>query len=295
MKKTVIIFTIISIALLLLCSCSLFGSDSEDDRSAASYPADTTSVSPETEELLNAVTGGADLDSLSLDELLELYDRFLEGENDVMNDGAEYDLYYREVETVSGADAEIGYDLPENTQTAVYSDKEWENKTYEALDITAGMSPAEKAGYEAAMKELEDFDAAEFQTGIDGMIEGLEGFEDYDPDDHGEYESSEDDPVLLNEWPDNEITRQVPVPAFASPTIVADNDSIVVMSSSSTFSEAKTYANQLKTAGFTKDIYEDTNSVAGYDIYTFTAENQNGLSVSLTFAAGTVTVSISKD
>ena len=99
----------------------------------------------------------------------------------------------------------------------------------------------------------------------------------------------------MNEWPDNEITRQVPKPAFATPTIVADNDSIVVMSNSSTLSEAKSYVAQLKAAGFTKDIYEDTNSVAGYDIYTFTAENQNGLSVSLTFAAGTVTVSISGD
>ena len=132
------------------------------------------------------------------------------------------------------------------------------------------------------------------------MLKGIEGFEDYDPDDPeaGEDPDSQgtnDDPAILIEWPDNEITRQVPKPAVKAPTIVADSDSVTLMSSSSTFSEAKTYANQLKTAGFTKDIYEDTNSVAGYEIYTFTAENQNGLSVSLTFAAGTVTVSISKD
>ena len=46
-------------------------------------------------------------------------------------------------------------------QTATYSDKEWEDKTFEALDPTANMSPDDKAGYEAAMKELDDFDAEE--------------------------------------------------------------------------------------------------------------------------------------
>ena len=295
MKKTVIIFAIISLAMLLLCSCSLLNSGDTESRPEISVPADTPSPDPETEALLNTVTGGVDLDSLSLDELLALYDKFLEGENDAMNDGAEYDLYYRDVETVSGADAETGYDFPENTQTAVYSDKAWEDKTYETLDITADMSPADKAGYEAAMKELENFDAEEFQAGIDAMIEGLEGFEDYEPGDYSEYDPDDDDPVIMNEWPDNEITRQVPKPAFASPTIVAGSDGITVMSNSSTLNEAKSYVKQLKDAGFTKDVYEDTNSVAGYDIYTFTAENQNGLSVSLTFAAGTVTVSISKD
>ena len=295
MKKTVIIFAIISLAMLLLCSCSLLNSGDTESRPEISVPADTPSPDPETEALLNTVTGGVDLDSLSLDELLALYDKFLEGENDAMNDGAEYDLYYRDVETVSGADAETGYDFPENTQTAVYSDKAWEDKTYETLDITADMSPSDKAGYEAAMKELENFDAEEFQAGIDAMIEGLEGFEDYEPGDYSEYDPDDDDPVIMNEWPDNEITRQVPKPAFASPTIVAGSDGITVMSNSSTLNEAKSYVKQLKYAGFTKDVYEDTNSVAGYDIYTFTAENQNGLSVSLTFAAGTVTVSISKD
>ena len=68
-----------------------------------------------------------------------------------------------------------------------------------------------------------------------------------------------------------------------------------VMQTGSAVVEAKAYASQLKNAGFDKGIYEDTNEIAGYSIYTFTAENQNGLSVSLTFASGTTTVSFNKD
>ena len=77
--------------------------------------------------------------------------------------------------------------------------------------------------------------------------------------------------------------------------IVADNNSITVMQTGSAVVEAKAYASQLKNVGFDKGIYEDTNEIAGYSIYTFTAENQNGLSVSLTFASGTTTVSFNKD
>ena len=68
-----------------------------------------------------------------------------------------------------------------------------------------------------------------------------------------------------------------------------------MMKTGSAVVEAKAYASQLKNAGFDKGIYEDTNEIAGYSIYTFTAENQNGLSVSLTFASGTTTVSFNKD
>ena len=295
--RRAIIVTFSMLFACLLCSCSLFQNGIE----APAESTDSSSADPSQEQLISVMNGNVDLDALSLDELLKLYDEFLKGGNDALNDGAENDLLYRDIDIKpNDPSAEIGFEYPTDVQTATYSDKEWEDKTFEALDPTANMSPDDKAGYEAAMQELEDFDAEEFQKGVDEMLKGIEGFEDYDPDDPeaGEDPDSQgtnDDPAILNEWPDNEITRQVPKPPFEDPMIVADDDSVTVMRTGSTEEEAKAYAKQLKDAGFNKDVNESTNGIAGFSIYTFTAENQNGLSVSLTFATGTTTVSFNKD
>lgn len=288
--KRLIITVILILSVCVLCSCSIFqnGNETTADESDT---ADTSAVDQEQEQLISVMNGNADLDALSLDGLLKLYDEFLKDGNDALNDGAENDLLYRDVEIKpNDASAEIGFDYTADVQTATYSDKEWEDKTFEALDPTVNMSPEDKAGYEAAIKELEDFDAEEFQKNIDDMLKGMEGFEDYDPDS----QDTGDGPALLNEWPDNDITKQVPKPSFENPMIVADDDSVTVMQTGSTVEEAKAYADQLKNAGFDKDVYENTNEIAGYSIYTFTAGNQNGLSVSLTFTSGTTTVNISK-
>ena len=285
--KRAVTAALLTLSACLLCSCTLFG----NGNGTSAEPADSLTPDQAQEQLVSVINGNVDLDALSLDELLKLYDEFLEGNNDALNDGAENDLLYRDVEiNQDGASAEIGFDYSAGAQTAILSDSAWEDKTFEVLDPTANMSAEDKAGYEAAMKELEDFDAEEFQKGIDEMIKGLKGFEDYDPDAQG----TGDGPSIQNEWPDNDIARQVPKPPFENPMIVADEGSLTVMQVGSTVEEAKAYAKQLKSAGFVKDVYEDTNGIAGYSIYTFTAENQNGISVSLTFASGTITVNFSK-
>ena len=286
MKRFFVIGIILLLTLSVLCSCSLFHIG--DDTSTQS---DDTSSEIAQEKLISLINGNINLDELSLDELLKLYDDFLEG-GDALNDGAENDLLYRNVEIKpNDASAEIGFEYPTYAQVASYSDKEWEDKTVETLDPTVNMSPEEKAEYEAAIKGLEDFDADEFQKSIDEMLKGIEGFEDYNPDN----QETGDNPSILNEWPDNDITKQVPKPPFANPMIVADDDSITVMQISSNLEEAKSYAKQLKNSGFDIDVSENTNEVAGYSIYTFTAVNHKGLSVSLTFASGTTTVNFSKD
>ncbi len=287
MKRAIIvIFAVLLVC--LLCSCRLFSNQS----GVSADTTDSSSADQAQEQLISVLNGNVDLDALSLDELLMLYDEFLKDGNDALNDGAENDILYRDVEIKpNDASAEIEFEYPTDVQTATYSDKEWEDKTFETLDTTANMSPENKAGYEAAMKQLEDFDAEEFQKGIDEMLKGMEGFEDYNPDTHG----SGDGPAMLNEWPDNDITKQVPKPPFDNPIIVADSNSVTVMQTGSTVEEAKAYAAQLKNAGFSKDVYENTNEVAGFSIYTFTAENTNGVSVSLTFTSGTTSVNFSKD
>ncbi len=272
--KLFAVFTVISV---LLCSCSII------DAIKRIFSGNAGTGNNELMQSLAA--GNVDLDSLSLDELLKLYDEFLEDGNEAFNDGAEYDLFYRDIDLESvDASSEIGFDLPENAQRATFSDDEWIDKTFEALDPTANMSSEDKAEYESMIQSLDNFDANEFQSEIDEMLKGIDGFEDYDP---GEY-------TVSYEWPDNEITKQVPKPPFENPMIIVNDDSITVMQTGSTAEEAMSYAQQLKNAGFTKDVAENTQNVAGYSIYTFTAENGNGLSVSLTCASGTITVNISK-
>lgn len=288
MKKLMILCAVIAFSALLLCSCLLFGPGENTP------PEDNTvALTPQQEKLKSVMNGSTDLDSLSLNELLELYDTFLEDDGviDALNDGAEYDLLYRDVELkVNSADAEIDFTHPENAQTAVFSDEKWVEKDYEALDPTANMSPRDKASYEAALSELEDFDVKEFQAGIDELLLGMEGFEDYEPPEIGSGDSQ-----MLNEWPDNELTRQVPRPDFKDPMIVADSESVTLMAMNSSLDEAKAYASRLRAAGFTRDVNENTQSIAGYTIYSFYAMNSKGYSVSLSFTNGMTTLNLSKD
>lgn len=280
MKKILVIFAVVCLSVFPLCSCSLF------ENILKPGPEPTATPDPSAENVIAAISGSIDLDSLSYQELSALYDDFLK--NDSLNAGAEYDLIYSDVEIKpNDPTAEIDFESSENTKTAVVSDEPWVDKTFEALDPTANMSPEDKAGYEAMIRELDNFDAAEFQAEIDEMLKGTEGFEDYEP-------VEPDDSQLLNEWPDNEITRQIPKPSFENPIIVESDDGLTVMQMGSSAEEAQAYARQLKDAGFTRDVNENTQEFAGISIYTFVAQNAKGLSVSLTFASGTTTVSISK-
>ena len=77
----------------LLCSCSLFQNGIE----APAESTDSSSADPSQEQLISVMNGNVDLDALSLDELLKLYDEFLKGGNDALNDGAENDLLYRDI------------------------------------------------------------------------------------------------------------------------------------------------------------------------------------------------------
>lgn len=287
MKKSILLIVLMIITSFLLCSCFLFGGQNETETTEG-----TTAEDVELDQIISAVNGNTDLDALSLDELLELYDKFLKDGRDALNDGAEYDLLYKDVEIGSGdASSEIGFDYYKGAQIATYSDDKWEEKkTFEALDPTANMSAEDKANYEQALQELEEFDVKEFQRGIDEMLKSMEGFEEYEP-----VEIGTDIPSISNEWPDNEITRQVPKPPFKDPMIVTDEESITIMQMNSKLEDAKSYAKQLKDAGFTIDVNENSNEVVGFSIYTFSAQNKNGLFVSLNFASGTTSVTITKN
>ncbi|MBO4412126.1 MAG: hypothetical protein J5794_08075, partial [Lachnospiraceae bacterium] len=180
------------------------------------------------------------------------------------------------------------FDYPESAQVAVVSDTPWVDKNWEALDITEGMTPEEKAAYEAAMGELENFNADEFQAGIDEMLQDQEGFEDYQPS------SSPGDPKVSTEWPDSAIARQLPKPPFTRSMVVEEENSVMLTNNTATLQEVKAYVSEVKKAGFTESVNENEQNIAGYSIYTFTAENSAGYVVSIQFMAGTMTLSITR-
>ena len=288
-----IILTLVCAAVITaaaLTACSKFKKPAAPAGEEDAYPLTEAEAT-----VLSAAAGNFDLDSLSPEELNELYDKFLEsGETYSINMGAEYDLFYKDVKaTGSGAEAEVDFTYSANAQTAVYSDEKWVDKDFEALDVTANMSPEDRAKYEAALAELENFDAAEFQNGIDEMLTSMDEFADYDP---SEYQHGDPgDPSIVKEWPDNDITRGLPKPGFKDPTIIADASSVTLVSMSSDVSEVKAYAAKLKAAGFTINADEQDNEFSGVSIYSFTASHSDGRSVSLSFAAGNATLSITKD
>lgn len=100
---------------------------------------------------------------------------------------------------------------------------------------------------------------------------------------------------LLNaEWPDNEYTKQVPTPDMKILHSNSDDDGFTVAFNNASAEQIKAYASKLKEAGFTTDAEEEDKEVMGMAIYSYTASNSDGYSVSLTFAVGSAGLVISK-
>lgn len=100
--------------------------------------------------------------------------------------------------------------------------------------------------------------------------------------------------LLNSEWPDNEYTKQVPTPDMKILHSNSDDDGFTVAFNNASAEQIKAYAEKLKAAGFTTDAEEEDKEVMGMAIYSYTASNSDGYSVSLTFAVGSAGLVISK-
>ncbi len=292
MKKTSVTITLflIGIVLVLLCGCS------PSKKPAAVCNGDDYITDPAKEELIAVMNGSVDLDAMTLDELLDYYDSFLANENDALKEGGLYDLLYKD-ETVRPDDttAELDFTYPENAQTAEYSDTPWKDKAFEALDITAGMTPEEKAEYEAMLSELNSINADDIALQFEEILHGIDGFEDYEIDNDDPDDPDDPDiPGIMTEWPDNALGRSVPKPEFSEMTISASDDVISAVSTTATAAEVKAYAAKLKAAGYTENMNESEQTVAGYTIYSFSASGQNGIYVMLQHVQGTMSLSVTR-
>ena len=288
MKKILTSLLCGCLALVLLCGCSALKKPNKTEEE------DNYAADPEKEELIAVMNGSVDLDEMSLDELLKYYDRFLDDENESLRNGLLYDLLYKD-ETIREDDlaAELDFMYPEDAQTAEFSDDPWKtDKDFEALDVTAGMTPEEKAEFELMLDELNSADFNSMKIQYEDILHGIEGFEDIDigadiPDDP-------DMPEISDKWPDNAIAKAVPDPAFPGMTVTVTEDAIYAVSSETDAAAVKAYVSKLKAAGFTEDVNESEQTVAGYTIYSFGASNKSGINVALQHIQGTTSLSVTR-
>lgn len=100
--------------------------------------------------------------------------------------------------------------------------------------------------------------------------------------------------LLNSEWPENEYTNQVPKPDMKLLHSKTDEDGFTAAFNNASADQIKAYAEKLKSAGFTEDVEVEDNEVMGMTIYSFSALNSSGYSVTLTFAVGSAGMTISK-
>ena len=96
------------------------------------------------------------------------------------------------------------------------------------------------------------------------------------------------------DWPDNEFTKLVPKPEFEFLAANTDANSFSVVFTSATIEQIKDYATKLKAAGFNINEEVEDQEMMGMVIYSFTAENADGYTVSLTFVNDNSGLEISK-
>ena len=99
---------------------------------------------------------------------------------------------------------------------------------------------------------------------------------------------------LGGNWPDNEFTRLVPKPGFKLAVASISDDEFSAAFQSVAVDQIKAYTEQVKARGFTVDAEEEDQNVYGGVFYTYSAYNADGYHVEVTFASGTVGITINK-
>ena len=290
MKKIIIIIILFCLSISLLCGCSLFkkkGNDNPDESHVTVSDKDT---------IIAVMNGTVDLDDMSLEELLDYYDKYLENEDNAFTEGALFDLVFQDNEILDeDSNAEIDFDYSENAQIAQFSDEPWRtDKDFEALDVTAGMTPDEKAEFNSMLSNLNSSDAEGIKTQFEDILHGIEGFEDFEIDIDNPGIDDPDVPAISSEWPDNELGKVVPNPDFPDMIVTASEDSIAAYSSKIDLAKVKSYVAKLKSAGFTENAEENEQTIAGIIIYSFSATNKDGIYVTIQHVNETASLSVTK-
>ncbi len=98
---------------------------------------------------------------------------------------------------------------------------------------------------------------------------------------------------LGSSWPDNEFTKLIPKPSFEIIAAVSDGNEFAAYASA-TLDQLKAYAEEVKAAGFTVDADTQNLEYGGVVIYTYTAKNAQGYTVTLSYTGDAVGIAVSK-
>lgn len=96
------------------------------------------------------------------------------------------------------------------------------------------------------------------------------------------------------EWPENVFTQLVPKPPFKLFGSSTSEDGFNVAFSGATVEQVRAYAEELKKAGFNVDADTQDREVMGIAVYSYSAENAAGFSVSLSMTSGVCALAIQK-
>ncbi len=101
--------------------------------------------------------------------------------------------------------------------------------------------------------------------------------------------------VALNgDWPDNEFTKAVPRPNLPITASTTEESSFFAIFGETSKEDLKAYAEELIKAGFTQEADTQEQSFGGMDIYSYTAQNSDGLCIELVYTGTQNVLSISK-
>ena len=95
-------------------------------------------------------------------------------------------------------------------------------------------------------------------------------------------------------WPENEYTKQVPMPDLDMIMNSTENREFTAVFAGATMDAVKAYVEQVKAAGFTIGADTEEMKMMGMEIYSYTAKNADGYHIEVAMASGMMTVTISK-
>ncbi len=95
-------------------------------------------------------------------------------------------------------------------------------------------------------------------------------------------------------WPDNEFTKLLPKPTLEIVTTANNGDEFSVVFQNGTMDDMKEYAAQAATAGFNVNANTEDYSAQGMDIFSYSAVNADGYSISVSYSMGVSAVIVTK-
>ena len=105
-------------------------------------------------------------------------------------------------------------------------------------------------------------------------------------------------PTFLNtsiKWPKNGLAKKLPEPEFGQLAGVTDSpDEFCAAYAEVTQDDLRAYVEQIKNAGFTIDAALSDKDYMGIKMYSYSAENEDGLIFAISGTAGTCTITLTE-